>query len=122
MAKILIVDDSETQRFALRQDLEKAGYEVTEAANGHEGLEKLSKNLDIALIISDVNMPVMDGITMCTKLKELGSHAGIPIFMLTSEATPELKDRSKGAGVTAWIVKPYVGEKIVSAARKVIKQ
>lgn len=122
MATILIVDDSETQRHALRQDLEKSGHSVVEAINGADGLTKLGANKDISMIVTDLNMPEMDGITMCAKLKDLKTHPGIPIFILTSEATPELKARSKAAGVTAWIVKPYNSEKILGAINKVLKQ
>lgn len=121
MALILVIDDSDTQRHSLREDLEKAGYQVIEAGNGKEGLEQLAKNKDVKLIICDLNMPEMDGITMCGKLKETNSHPGVPIFMLTSEATPDLKAKSKEAGVTAWIVKPHSAEKVVAAAKKVIK-
>lgn len=118
MKKILIVDDSEIQRISLGQGLRKAGYEVVEAANGVEALGKLATVENIVVIITDLNMPDMDGITMCKKLKEQKTHIGVPIFILTSEATPELKARSKEAGVLAWIVKPHVTEKVIAAIEK----
>jgi two-component system chemotaxis response regulator CheY len=121
MTTVLIVDDSETLRHALREDLEKAGYKVVEASNGKDGLSKLAANKDVNVIIADLNMPEMDGITMCSKLKEANTHPGIPIFMLTSEATPDLKARSKEAGVMAWVVKPHVSEKIIAAIKKVTR-
>ena len=122
MAKILVVDDSETQRFQIKKALQTAGYEVIEAVDGQEGLQKLEGDAGIGLILCDVNMPVMDGLTMCTKLNEKGSHAGVPIFMLTTESSNELKEAGKKVGVRAWIIKPYVAEKLLAAIEKVIKK
>jgi len=122
MAKILVVDDSESQRTQLKADLESGSHSVIEASDGHDGLEKLEKNSDIGLIICDVNMPGMDGLTMCSKIKQSGKHLDIPIFMLTSEATIELKKTAKEYGVRAWITKPYVAAKLLEALSKVIKK
>ena len=121
MAKILVVDDSETQRFQTRQDLERAGFTVVEASDGSEGLKKLEQNPDTGLIICDVNMPGMDGLTMCSKVFESGKHPGLPVFMLTTEASVELKQKAKAFGVRAWITKPFIAEKLIEAIRKVIK-
>jgi len=122
MAKILIVDDSESQRTQLRSDLEKGQHSVIEAGNGHEGLDQLSKNPDVSAIICDVNMPGMDGLTMCLKIKQMNSFPNLPIFMLTSEATAEIKKTAKENGVRAWITKPYVAEKLLGALDKVLKK
>jgi two-component system, chemotaxis family, chemotaxis protein CheY len=122
MAKVLVVDDSESQRFELKKDLEGAGHQVIEGVNGADGIEKLQSNGDIALVISDVNMPVMDGITMCSKIHEAGKNAGLPIFMLTSEASAEQKEMAKKFGVRAWIIKPFVKEKLLSAVEKVTQK
>jgi two-component system chemotaxis response regulator CheY len=103
----------------MKQDLEAAGFTVVEAKDGVDGLEKLNQNSDTRLIICDVNMPNMDGITMCSKIHEGGKFPNLPIFMLTTEASPELKQNAKKFGVRAWIVKPFVPEKLVEAAKKV---
>src|ERR1017187_8908852 len=115
MAKILVVDDSESQRFQLKRDLEGAGHQVLEGLNGQDGLDKLVANPDVNLIICDVNMPGMDGLTMCSKIQEVGKFPGLSIFMLTSEATAELKQKAKQYGVRAWITKPYVAAKLLEA-------
>lgn len=122
MAKILIVDDSESQRFQLKQDLAGAGYEVIEGCDGNDGFEKLQQNPDVALLIADVNMPGLDGISMCSKIHQTGKFVGLPIFMLTTEASPELKQSAKQFGVRAWITKPFVAAKLIEAAGKVIKK
>ena len=118
----MVVDDSESQRARLRQDLESGGYQVVEGQNGADGLEKLAANPDLSLVICDVNMPEMDGLTFCSKIQESGKHPGLPIFMLTTEASPELRQRAKNLGVRAWIIKPHVAAKLLEAASKVIKK
>jgi two-component system chemotaxis response regulator CheY len=120
--KIMIVDDSETLRVQLRQDLETAGYQVVEGVDGVNGLETLEKNKDCSLIICDVNMPNMDGFTMCTKVHQTPEFKAVPIFMLTTESSPEMKVKGKEAGVLAWITKPYVAEKMLAAIGKVLKK
>ena len=122
MAKVMVVDDSEHQRFQLKKDLESGGHVVIEGHDAHDGLEKLWQNLDVALIICDVNMPGMDGITMCSKVHESGKFPGLPVFMLTSEASAELKKTAKQFGVRAWITKPYVAAKLLEAVEKVLKK
>lgn len=120
MARILVVDDSEIQRTQLRKDLEGAGHQVLEASNGVEGLAKLRQDPGIELVICDVNMPEMDGLAMCQKIKEGGQHPQLPIFMLTTEVLPELKQRGQAAGVRAWIAKPFALEKLLKAVEKVV--
>lgn len=122
MAKVMVVDDAEAQRFPLKQEFEKAGYQVVEAADGFSGLKQLSANPDVGLIICDVNMPGMDGLTMCSKVFENEAWRSIPIFMLTTEASVELKQKAKQFGVRAWITKPFDAKKLIEAAAKVIKK
>jgi two-component system chemotaxis response regulator CheY len=122
MSKILVVDDAETQRFQLKKDLEAAGYEVVEAHDGLDGLKVIDLNPDISLVICDVNMPIMDGLTMCSKVKETGKLQGVPIFMLTTEASAEMKQTAKQFGVRAWITKPFVAIKLIEAVGKVVKK
>jgi two-component system chemotaxis response regulator CheY len=120
MAKILVVDDSEAIRNQLKKDLESAGHTVIEAGDGQDGINKLKANEGIQLILCDVNMPVMDGLSMCENIFAIEQYRSIPKFMLTTEANAEMKAKAKAAGVTAWIVKPYVIDKLLTAIKKVV--
>jgi two-component system, chemotaxis family, chemotaxis protein CheY len=103
VANILLVDDSATFREEIKMDLIDAGYSVFEAVNGEEGLKMASEG-NIDLIISDLNMPVMDGLTMCSHLRAQGINT--PIFMLTTQVNPDLKAEAGRLSVKGWIVKP----------------
>jgi two-component system, chemotaxis family, chemotaxis protein CheY len=103
VANILLVDDSATFREELKIDLLAAGYSVFEAVDGEDGLKKATEG-NIDLIISDLNMPVMDGLTMCSHLRANGNNT--PIFMLTTQVNPELKTEAARLSVKGWIVKP----------------
>ena len=120
MGKILIVDDSDILRLELRETLESAGHVVVEGVNGLDGREKAKISNDIDLLISDVNMPEMDGVTMCREVRALPQHAELPMFMLTTEASAELKSAGKEVGVMLWIVKPFNKEKVTSVVEKVL--
>ncbi len=122
MANILIVDDSDTLRMQLKDILTNKGHQVIEAVDGNEGLKKARDEQHLDLIISDYNMPEMDGITMCGKIHELEQHAKVPIFMLTTESSSELKKMGKEVGVMAWIVKPFVSEKLIMVIEKVLSR
>ncbi len=119
MAKILIVDDSETLRIQLRKVLEGKDHEVVEACDGIKGLEALEANDGIQLVLCDVNMPEMDGLTMIERVHENSKFNTIPIFMLTTESSPEMKSRGKAAGVRAWVTKPFVDAKLLGAVEKI---
>ena len=118
MKNILIVDDSSMIRFVVSKAAKKAGYGVIEASNGKEGLEKLINN-DISLILSDINMPVMDGIEMVSEIKKT-ENKYIPIVMLTTEDTLELKQKGRELGVKAWMVKPFNEKTFLKAMMKLI--
>lgn len=118
MAKILIVDDSETLRVQLKNLLSSKGHTVVEGEDGVRGLDTLKKNTDVGLIICDLNMPNMDGVTMCIKISEDPALNKIPIFMLTTEASNELKEKGKKAGVRAWINKPFDEAKLIAVIDK----
>ncbi len=122
MAKILIVDDSEALRTQLREDLEAHSHTVIEAFDGLNGLDQIKKTEGIDLIICDVNMPNMDGLSMCAKLSEMPKYAAMNIFMLTTEASTEMKARGKTVGVKAWIIKPYTLDKLLMAIDKICKK
>lgn len=117
MATILIVDDAKTMRDGLKELLTKDGFSVVEAENGEQGLETVGQQ-KIDFIISDLNMPGMDGLTMCSHIKQQGQS--IPIFMLTTQANPELKVKAKEFGVLAWMVKPYNSDVLLRGIRKVL--
>lgn len=115
MKKILVVDDSSMIRLIVAKASRKLGYEVYEASNGQEGLEQLLKNDDISLILTDINMPIMDGLEMVSKVKENDNLKYLPIVMLTTEDSEELKQQGRDLGVKAWMVKPF-NEKTFSKA------
>jgi len=121
MSNILIVDDSDTVRTQLKNDLSKAGYVLFEASNGVEGLRALEDNPnDIQLILCDVNMPEMDGLTMCRELHKDPQLSKIPIIMLTTQTSMEMKADGKEHGVIAWVVKPYDAKKLLGGIGKVL--
>lgn len=116
---ILIIDDSSMVRLVVKKAANKGGYEVLEASNGQEGLDILLKN-HIDLILSDINMPVMDGLEMVKRIKENDSLKYIPIVMLTTERSNELKQKGKDLGVKAWMVKPFNESTFLKAMMKLI--
>lgn len=116
---ILVVDDSMSFRQVVGMALRGAGYDVIEGADGRHGLSFLDGR-KIHLIVSDVNMPVMDGISFATAAKQLPDYRFTPIIMLTTEAGAEMKERGKAAGVRAWIVKPFQPTVLLDAVSKLI--
>lgn len=119
MAKILVVDDSETLRKVVSIALSGAGYEVIEACDGKDALSKLNGE-KINLIISDVNMPNMDGITFVKEVKKMANYKFTPIIMLTTESEESKKQEGKDAGAKAWVVKPFKPEKMLDAVQKLV--
>ena len=116
---ILIVDDSSSLRTVVRLALVRAGYEVLEAGDGIEGLEQLEKGR-VNLIVSDVNMPRMDGISFVRKLKENTRHKFTPVIMLTTEGQDAKKAEGRAAGAKAWIVKPFNPPQLLDAVSKLL--
>lgn len=121
MANVLIVDDSETVRTQLRNDLRHEGHTAVEAGNGLEGLKILeTMETGIDLIFCDVNMPEMDGLTMCRELHQDPALNKIPIFMLTTQTSTDMKAEGKAAGVVAWVIKPYEKNKLMAGVAKIL--
>lgn len=116
---ILIVDDSDSLREVVGIALKNAGYEVIEGADGQEGLKQLDGK-KVHLIISDVNMPNMNGIEMVKKIKEMPDYKFTPIIMLTTESGDDMKEEGRSAGVKAWMVKPFKPEQMLDAVSKLI--
>jgi len=118
-ARILTVDDSASIRLTTNVALSTAGYSVSEAVNGADGLAKAqAERFD--LIVTDLNMPIMDGLTMIEELRKIPSQTGIPIIFLTTESDAALKTRAKNAGATGWLTKPFDPENLVKIVRKVL--
>ena len=118
MTKILAVDDSASMRQMVAFTLKGGGFEVVEASDGVEAL-KLAKENDCDLVLTDVNMPNMDGISLTRELRDLSSYKFVPILMLTTESGLEKKTEGRDAGATGWIVKPFQPEKLVAVINKV---
>lgn len=118
-ASILTVDDSPSLRMAIRIALSGAGYAVTEAEGGVQGLKAATANR-FDLIITDLNMPNMDGLTMIRELRKSPDQCGTPIIFLTTESDDSMKQQAKAAGATGWLVKPFVPEQLIKVSRKVL--
>ncbi len=119
MAKrIMAVDDSKTMRDMVGFTLRKAGFEVLEAEDGQKALEKLQQTT-VDLVITDINMPNMDGITLVSRLRALGAFRSTPILILTTEGGEDKKAQGRAAGATGWIVKPFAPDKLLQVVNKV---
>ncbi len=119
MKKILAVDDLPSIRQMVKLTLSKAGYEVTEANDGADGLRKAQTNL-VDMVVTDLNMPVMNGLGLIRELRKLSAYRGVPILFLTTESDPEMKKRAKAAGATGWITKPFQQDQLVAVIKKVL--
>ncbi|WP_413791647.1 MULTISPECIES: response regulator [unclassified Pseudomonas] len=120
MAKsVLVVDDSASVRQVVSIALKSAGYDVIEASDGKDALGKLNGQ-KVHLIISDVNMPNMDGITFVKEVKKLASYKFTPIIMLTTESQESKKQEGQAAGAKAWVVKPFQPAQMLAAVSKLI--
>jgi two-component system chemotaxis response regulator CheY len=122
MAKtILAIDDSTSIRQMVAFTLKSAGYTVIEAADGQEGLIKATANASaINLVLTDQNMPVMDGLTLIKTLRGMPQFSSMPILMLTTESSDVMKSQGKAAGATGWLVKPFDPHKLLEVVKKVI--
>ena len=120
MKRILAVDDSASMRQMVSFTLKTAGFDVTEAKDGSEALA-IAKQQDFDAVISDVNMPIMDGITLIRELRTLPSYKFTPLLMLTTESGLEKKTEGKAAGATGWIVKPFNPDQLLAVIKKVIR-
>jgi len=120
MAKtILAVDDSSSLRQMVAFSLKAAGYDVVEAVDGQEGLDK-AKQQNVDLVLSDQNMPRMDGLTLIKSLRALKGYEKVPILMLTTESSDEMKAKGRAAGASGWLVKPFDPQRLIEVVKKVI--
>jgi len=119
MPKILAVDDSSSMRQMVSFTLKGAGYDVVEAVDGQDALTK-AKSQQFDLIVTDVNMPVMDGITFIRNLRAEANYKFTPMLMLTTESAADKKTEGKAAGATGWIVKPFNPDQLINTIKKVL--
>jgi two-component system chemotaxis response regulator CheY len=120
MQSILAVDDSASMRQMVSFTLKGAGYHVIEAADGQEAYEKaMTQSVD--LVLTDQNMPRMDGVTLVKNLRGLPSYTSTPILILTTESSDDMKSKGRAAGATGWLVKPFDPTKLLEVIRKVIR-
>lgn len=116
---ILAIDDSASIRQMVAFTLKSAGYEVLDAVDGQDGLEKAKNNV-ISLVLTDQNMPRMDGLTLIRTLRSLPQYKSTPILMLTTESSDAMKQQGRAAGATGWLVKPFDPQKLLEVVKKVI--
>jgi two-component system chemotaxis response regulator CheY len=116
---VLVVDDSPSMRQAIDFVLSRGGFSVTEAADGNEALQ-YARNQRFSLIITDINMPGMDGFTLIRELRKQPDYKGVPILALTTEISRESKDEGRDAGATGWITKPFEPDKLLEILNKVM--
>lgn len=119
MKTIMTVDDSASVRMMVNFTLSQLGFDIVEAVDGKDALKKLSGR-SIHMLITDVNMPELDGIGLVKKIRENPSYRFIPIIVLTTESQEEKKKEGKLAGATGWIVKPFKPEQLIAVVRKVL--
>jgi two-component system chemotaxis response regulator CheY len=116
---IITVDDSSTMRRMVSFTLKSAGYDVLEAGDGADAL-KLLKTRPVDMVISDINMPNMDGITLTKQLRGIPHYTRTPIILLTTESDPTKKTEGRSAGATGWIVKPFSQKQLLAVVSKVL--
>ncbi len=116
---ILTVDDSASVRQMVQLTLTGAGYQVIQAGDGAEGLAK-ARGTAVDMVVTDLNMPVMNGLTFIRELRQLPAYKGVPILFLTTESDEGMKKEAKAAGATGWITKPFQQEQLVGVIKKVL--
>ena len=120
MAQVLVVDDSSTVRNEVGDFLKQNGLDVAFAVDGRDGLDQLKADPTIKLILCDVNMPNMDGLTMAEKVRGEQNNQAVNIIMLTTENSPVMKERGKAAVIKGWIVKPFNGPAVIGSVKKLL--
>lgn len=120
MKTVMTVDDSASIRQMVSFVLKGAGYDVVQAVDGLDALSKL-KGQELHLILSDINMPKMDGLEFTRRLRAMPEYRFVPVVLLTTESHPEKKQEGKAAGATGWIVKPFSPDQLLAVAKKVMR-
>lgn len=119
MAQVLVVDDSASMRNMVMATLTSVGHSVKDAENGQEALE-VAKESVFDAVITDLNMPIMDGISFVKELRALSQYSYTPILLLTTESSADKKAAGKEAGATGWLVKPFNPDKLLATVDKVL--
>lgn len=118
--KILIVDDSESIRELVSSFLEEAGFEVYSAVHGKDALDQLF-NIEVDMVLTDLNMPIMDGIMLIKEIRKHDKYKYLPALILTTESETSKRIEAKEAGATGWIVKPFDRERLLKIINKVVR-
>jgi len=118
--KVIVIDDSHTARQQVSTTLNGVGYEVVEAVNGPDGLQKIADHPSASLVLCDINMPGMSGLEVLARLKAERRAEPLIVIMFTTEADPELVHRAKRSGAQGWIVKPFKPDLLIAAVRKLL--
>jgi two-component system, chemotaxis family, chemotaxis protein CheY len=118
--KILVIDDSESMRELVTLILESVGHEVHQAVDGADALHFLDGR-EFTMILTDLNMPNMDGISLISHVRKMDRYKTIPIVMLTTESLTAIKDQARAAGATGWIIKPFVADKLLAVVNKLAR-
>lgn len=116
---VLSVDDSASVRQMVQLTLQGAGYKVIQACDGADGLTKAKSN-HVDLVVTDLNMPVMNGLSLIIELRKMPAYSGVPIVFLSTESDPEMKTKAKAAGATGWITKPFQQDQLIGIVKKVL--
>ena len=119
MKTILAVDNSTSVRHLLKSALTALGYGVVEAGDGNEGIA-VAKSRAVNMVITDLNMPGMDGISFIRALRQMPPYRGVPIVMLTTKSDDGLKQQAKAAGATGWITKPFKQDQLIAVTKKLL--
>lgn len=118
---ILVIDDSESIREIISVGLQNNGYDVIKGINGKEGLHILETHHNIKLILTDLNMPVMDGISFVKEIRKTENYKYIPILLITTESQHQKQEEARKAGATGWIIKPFSNDKLISIIKMIMK-
>jgi two-component system chemotaxis response regulator CheY len=117
---VLVVDDSPTMRGLVGATLKAIGFSVVEAGNGKEALDAADRAASLDLVITDLNMPIMDGIAFVRQLRTRAKMKYTPVLLLTTETSTEQKDKAKSAGATGWLTKPFDPKQLVATVQRVL--
>jgi two-component system chemotaxis response regulator CheY len=117
---VLVVDDSASMRALVSSTLKGLGYQTHEAANGEDALGRIKNMASVDLIITDLNMPVMDGITFVQSVRKLQALKFVPVLLLTTETRTEQKDKAKAAGATGWLTKPFDPKQLTAVVQRIL--
>lgn len=118
--RILVVDDSESIRELIAIGLEMQGYDVIRGVNGEDGYKRLQENLDCSLVITDMNMPVMDGLSFLKKIRAESSNKFLPVLIITSEVQEAKRREAREAGATGWITKPFANQQLITVIKRLL--